>query len=282
MKTATPKHEDWIVRLCRHIEANAQESLTLAELSRVAGVSAHHLQRRFTAAVGISPKQYQDACRLGTLRQQLRTGLRVSDAIQEAGFGSDSRVYEKSNAQLGMTPAQYAKGGAGLAISWATQKTSLGLLMLAATDRGICSVQLGDSRDALLAGLQQEFPRAAITPMPASAATQFARWMQTLQALLDGSRAEAGLPLDIGGTAFQRRVWQYLQKIPCGETRSYAQVAAAIGAPGSARAVGTACGSNRIALLIPCHRVLRGDGGDGGYRWGIERKRELLRRERGQ
>lgn len=267
-------------RLCRYIEAHADERLTLADLARVGGISASHLQRRFTAEVGISPKQYQEACRLGTLKQRLRRGVRVSDAVQDAGFGSDSRVYEKSDAKLGMTPAQYARGGRGLAISWASARTPLGVLLLAATDRGICSVQLGDDVETLCAELEREFPQATISRMSKRAALPFAQWMDALRAGLAGEPLRADLPLDIRGTAFQVKVWRYLQTIPRGETRSYAEVARAIGAPGASRAVGSACGSNRIALLIPCHRVLRGDGGDGGYRWGLARKRELLRRER--
>lgn len=272
--------DDWLVRLCRHIEAHAAEKLTLADLARFSGVSSAHLQKKFTAALGISPKQYQDACRLGTLKQQLRGARRVSDAVQDAGFGSDSRVYEHSARKLGMTPGQYARGGDQLAISWASSDTALGTLLLAATDHGICSVQLGDALPPLLAALTAEFPRARISAMPAQSAARFSQWMQALQAMLAGTAPAPELPLDIHGTVFQRKVWHYLQTIPRGETRSYAEVAAAIGAPGAARAVGSACGHNRIALLIPCHRVLRGDGGDGGYRWGVARKRALLARER--
>lgn len=270
----------WLTRLCRHIEAHAQERLTLTDLARFSGVSGSHLQKRFRAALGISPKQYQDACRLGTLKQQLRNVRRVSDAVQDAGFGSDSRVYEHSARKLGMTPGQYARGGEELPISWASTETPLGTLLLAATDHGICSVQLGDALPPLLTALAAEFSRARISVMPPASAAQFSLWMTALKDMLAGGGPLPKLPLDIRGTVFQRKVWQYLQTIPCGETRSYAEVAAAIGAPGAARAVGSACGHNRIALLIPCHRVLRGDGGDGGYRWGVARKRALLARER--
>lgn len=266
--------------LCRHIEAHADQQLTLATLAARCGLSPSHLQRRFTALIGISPREYQQACRLGTLKQRLRGGARVSDAVQDAGFGSDSRVYESADATLGMTPARYARGGDGVEISFATANTPLGVLLLAATDRGICSVQLGDDEAALAQALAAEFPRGDIVPMPESSRALFAQWMAALREYLAGGPLRGDLPLDLQGTAFQQRVWRYLQTIPRGETRSYAEVARAIGAPGASRAVGSACGSNRVALLVPCHRVLRGDGGDGGYRWGVARKRQLLAMER--
>lgn len=267
--------------LCRHIETHAGERLSLADLAAHSGLSASHLQRRFTALIGISPHEYQQACRLGTLKERLRAGVRVSDAVQDAGYGSDSRVYEKSNATLGMTPAQYARGGGGLEISFATADTPLGALLIAATDRGICSVQLGDDAAVLHRALLREFPQARIAAMPERARAAFDSWLDALRVFLAGGKLRQDLPLDLRGTVFQQKVWRYLQTIPRGETRSYADVARAIGAPGAARAVGSACGSNRIALLIPCHRVLRGDGGDGGYRWGVARKRRLLTIERG-
>ena len=211
-----------------------------------------------------------------------RKTSRTTTAIQ-AGFGSGSRVYERASTRLGMTPGQYRKGGAGVEISWATTSTALGLLMMAATDRGLCSIQMGDSERVLLRQLTAEFPNAVITPMqPRSKAprNQFRAWMLALAAHLEKSQALPELPLDIRGTAFQMQVWNYLLRIPAGELRSYTEVAQAIGRPAAVRAVASACAKNRIAIIVPCHRVIRGDGGLGGYRWGLARKRTLIEQER--
>lgn len=273
-----------VIAPCRHIDAHSDEKITLADLARCAGLAesqASRLQRRFTAQVGVSPRDYQQACRQAVLKKSLRIDQRVTDAVREVGYGSDSRVYERSHVTLGMTPAQYARSACSLDISCATEKTILGSLLLAATDCGICSVQLGDDESSLRAELAREFPGATIHHMPADMHRHFSAWMQILHEMLAGNAVSAaGLPVDIRGTAFQQKVWKHLQTIPRGETRSYAEVAHAINAPGAARAVGSACGNNRIALIIPCHRVLRGDGGDGGYRWGLQRKQKLLAAER--
>jgi len=278
--------------LCRHIESHVSAqgdtgttgSLSLAALGRCAGLSPYHLQRTFKAVVGVTPREYADACRLNLLKDGLRSARSVTHAIHDAGFGSSSRVYERASTHLGMTPKQYRQGGKGMTISWATVDTALGLLMMAATDRGLCSVQIGDDQDELAARLAYEFPGASIRSMKASQSEkqtgQFAAWMQALKDHLSSVSLRLDLPLDIQGTAFQMKVWRYLMRIPAGEVRSYSEVARAIGKASAVRAVAGACARNRIAIVIPCHRVIRGDGGMGGYRWGIERKRGLIAQER--
>lgn len=265
--------------LCRHIETHSDETLNLAALGREAGVSPFHLQRSFKAIVGVTPREYAEACRLKALRRGLRERTSVTEAIHGAGYGSGSRVYERAASRLGMTPGQYRRGGEGVEISWAVQRTALGLLMMAATDRGLCSVQMGDSERVLLRELAAEFPGAALRPMPPRGREQLRSWMRALAAHLDRNEPLPGLPLDIRGTAFQMKVWNYLLRIPPGAVHSYTEVAQAIGHPAAVRAVAGACARNRIAIVVPCHRVLRGDGGLGGYRWGLERKRALLGRE---
>jgi len=265
-------------KLCRYIREHAAESLTLERLSEVAGLSPTHLQRVFTESIGVSPKVYAEACRLQTLRGLLRRRP-VGEAIEEAGFGSASRVYEKVDGRLGMTPDQYRKGGRGLAISYAWTNSALGPVMMAATDRGVCFVQFGESSSQLLARLTAEYPRAEIAA--AEASSELEGWLTALSAHLAGDiRTFQELPLDVAGTAFQMKVWRYLQTIPSGEVQSYAEVAEGIGAPTAVRAAASACARNSIAVLIPCHRVLRGTGALGGYRWGLDRKRALLDAER--
>lgn len=266
--------------LCRYIEAHAQEPLSLEALGRRVHLSPFHLQRQFKIAIGVTPKQYVEACRLRALRKGLRAGDAVTRAIHDAGYGSASRVYERVSTRLGMTPRQYRAGGAGVAISHASAQTSLGLLMIGATDRGLCFVQFGDSGQELLEMLRAEYPGAQLAPMNAERRSEFDAWMQVLGEYLQSGGAAPDLPLDLRGTAFQMKVWSYLQKIPTGEVKSYAEVAQAIGAPKAVRAVASACAANRVALLVPCHRVIRGDGGLGGYKWGLERKRTLIDRER--
>jgi AraC family transcriptional regulator of adaptative response/methylated-DNA-[protein]-cysteine methyltransferase len=266
--------------LARQIEANPEQPFRLAQLAQRAGYSPFHLQRNFKAIIGSTPKEYQTAARLRTLKQELRKDAPVSDAIYQAGFGSGSRVYEKTDGQLGMTPSEYRSGGKGLTISYASGRTPLGLLMIGATDRGICFLQFGDNDRALQAELRRQFPAAAVQAMPAAYEEQFESWMAALNRHLRGLEPRLDLPLDVRGTAFQLIVWRYLQKLPYGEVRSYSEVAEAIGKPSAARAVARACASNSVALLIPCHRVVRGTGELGGYRWGVQRKRVLLDTER--
>ena len=266
--------------LCRYIERHVDERLTLADLARQASVSSFHLQRSFKALVGVSPKAYAEACRLDHFKRELRAGKSVTDATYEAGFGSSSRVYERIDTRLGMTPRQYREQGSGVAISSATTTTSLGLMMIAATDRGLCFIQFGADEAALAEALRREYPQASIAPMREEQREVFDRWMRALSSHLEGHSRDVDLPLDIRGTAFQMKVWRYLQKIPYGEVQSYGEVAAGIGEPTAVRAVANACARNRLAVAIPCHRVIRGTGELGGYRWGLELKRTLIDVER--
>ena len=236
----------------------------------------HRLLRAFKRVLGITPQQYRDARRVARFKHELKRRPHVSPAVYEAGYGSSSRVYERSDAQLGMTPATYARGGAGAEIAFAVVPCSLGRLLVAATPRGVCRVSLGDNTATLEADLAVEFPAAHIFKDQLTLEST----VTAILAYLDGSEPHLDLPLDIRATAFQRRVWQELQKIPYGETRSYAEVAKRIGQPTASRAVARACATNPAALVIPCHRVVRESGDLGGYRWGADRKRALLERER--
>lgn len=268
-----------IASVCEFIRGHATERLPLAALAARAGLSPFHFQRTFKAAVGITPRQFQDSCRLEALKARLRAG-RVTEAIYEAGYGSSSRVYERAGTHLGMTPASYGAGGRGASISYATVASPLGRMMIAATGRGLCFVQFAASDLELLAMLEREYPAAQRAPMPSPYRGEFRRWIENLNAHLAGREPRLDLPVDVRATAFQTQVWDYLRRIPAGATASYAAVAAGIGRPGSARAVARACAANRVALAIPCHRVIRGDGGLGGYRWGVDRKQALLDAER--
>ncbi|HEV7491295.1 MAG TPA: methylated-DNA--[protein]-cysteine S-methyltransferase, partial [Rhodanobacteraceae bacterium] len=262
------------------IVRDADQPLSLKRLAAAVGVSPFHFQRSFKAIVGLTPKECQEAERVRRLKSGLKSASSVTSAIYDAGFGSSSRVYERVDTRLGMTPLQYRQGGRGLSISHATSKTPFGFLMIGATDRGICFIQFGHNEKELERQLIAEYPQAMHAPMPEAAAATFAAWMRALGAYLEGSTRSLELPLDVRGTAFQMRVWRYLQTIPYGEVQSYAEVARGIGRPTSARAVAQACASNAVALAIPCHRVIRGNGELGGYRWGLSRKRTLLDRER--
>jgi AraC family transcriptional regulator of adaptative response/methylated-DNA-[protein]-cysteine methyltransferase len=279
MPTMTPHRQDTHLALAErvrdYIDGHADEPLPLARLALEAGVSPAHLQRTFTRIVGLSPKQYQEQIRLGALKSALRDGRTVSSATYEAGFASGRRVYEAAGEALGMTPGVYRRGGAGATIHHTAVPTTLGMLLVAVTERGICGVSLGDDEAALLAALRAEFPAAELV----RAADASDRLIDSVVAHVEG-RGDAGeLPLDIRATAFQWQVWRALQRIPEGATRSYQAVATELGRPTAARAVARACASNRVAVLVPCHRVVRGDGELGGYRWGIARKAALLARE---
>ncbi len=272
--------ETRIRKACELIARNADQPLSLKRIASDVGMSPFHFQRRFKAIVGLTPKELQEAERVRRFKTGLKSGSSVTAAIYDAGFGSSSRVYERVDTRLGMTPLQYRQGGRGLAISHAASRTPLGCLMIGATDRGICFIQFGDSEKELERQLVAEYPRAAHAPMPPAHAATFATWMRALSAYLEGGTRALDLPLDVRGTAFQMRVWRYLQTIPYGEVQSYSEVARGIGRPTAARAVAQACAHNAIALAIPCHRVIRGNGELGGYRWGLARKRTLIDRER--
>ena len=249
----------------------------LSELAAAAGLSRFHFQRLFTGLLGVPPRVFADARRVARLKQGLRSGIGVAQAGYDAGFGSSSRVYEQAAARLGMTPATYARGGAGVELRHASCPSPLGHVLVAATAKGIAAVYLGDDEQALLRDLKAEFPSATIT-----AAGGLQDWLAEIVARLGGAAPSARLPLDVRATAFQQRVWTALAAIPPGETRTYAEIAASLGVPKGQRAVGRACATNPVAVIVPCHRAVRGDGGLGGYRWGLERKQKLLAAEKGE
>lgn len=261
----------------QHIERHADETLTLKAMAKKSGYSAAHLQKAFTAQLGSSPKAYQAALRRQELKRQLKSGVSVSDAIYGSGYGSPSRVYEKLGASIGMTPKQYREGGRGVTIYYHSGQLHAGSITIGATDRGICFLQFGKGKQ----DIAEEFPNAELLPMPKQNQPQFDAWIAAINRHVCGKQTTLDIPLDVHGTPFQLMVWRYLQTIPVGEVRSYKQVAHAIGKPDAVRAVGTACGRNNVSIIIPCHRVLRGDGHLGGYRWGLDHKRALLAMEKG-
>jgi AraC family transcriptional regulator of adaptative response/methylated-DNA-[protein]-cysteine methyltransferase len=253
--------------------------MTLDVLGVEAGLSPYHLQRKFKASIGLTPAQYIRERKSERLKGELKRGETVSRATYGAGYGSSSRVYEDAGARLGMTPATYRGGGVGMHIDYVIARTSLGALLVAATERGVCAVTLGDDATTLESALAKEYP-AATRERVTAPASSLGAWVAEIVAGLDGERARPDVPLDLQASAFQWKVWRELQNIPFGETRTYSEVANAIGSPKSARAVANACASNRVALVVPCHRVVRLGGELGGYRWGVERKRRLLEKER--
>ena len=270
-----------IREICRFIDANADEALTLDALAAMAATSKYHFARRFKSVVGVTAKQYLEAARLRRLKAGLKAESSIDAAVYGAGYGSPSRVYEKAARNLGMTPAQYRAAGKGVAISYALLETPVGLMMIGATDRGICFAQFGDSPGELLERLSAEYASAGIAEMEKPYHPDFARWVEAIARHIAGERPNLDLPLDVRATAFQMRVWRYLQSIPYGDVQSYGEVAAGIGYPSAARAVASAIASNPVALVVPCHRVIRQSGALGGYRWGEARKRTLLDIERG-
>jgi AraC family transcriptional regulator of adaptative response/methylated-DNA-[protein]-cysteine methyltransferase len=266
---------DGVKAICRFIEQHLDEPLTLARLGKEFQQSPFHLQRRFKAVLGITPREYADSCRLRSLKRSLQSGDSVTRAMYDAGYGSSSRLYEKTASQLGMTPDKYRRGAIAAAIRYACADSPLGRMLIAATERGICSIQFARSDGELIEGLKREFPFAVRKVDEGGLRS----WASALLKHMRGRDLDSSLPLDIRATAFQRRVWTYLQSIPFGATRSYSQVAKGIGRPTAVRAVARACATNPVAVAIPCHRVVREDGSMGGYRWGIERKKALLEME---
>jgi len=260
-----------VEKVCRYIDANPDQPVKLEALGRAIGLSPFHLQRTFKAVTGITPRAYADWRRLETLKTGLRSGNSVTRSLYDAGYGSSSRLYEGATAKLGMTPARYGKRGAGVTIRYTIARTAIGKMLLATTNKGICAVQFGESNRALEEALRSEFPEADLKREDRDLADR----VQAIDARIEGKQA-AELPLDIRATAFQRLVWEHLRAIPYGATRSYREVAKRIGRPKAARAVARACATNPIAVAIPCHRVVRESGKEGGYRWGLERKRKLL------
>lgn len=269
------KHAALVAQACRRIEA-AEQPPSLDDLARQAGLSPFHFHRVFKAVTGLTPKAYADAQRAQAVRTTLARGTSsVTDAIFDAGFNANSRFYEHADAMLGMKPTQYRAGGMDARIEFAIGESSLGAILVARSQRGVCAISLGSDADALLRELQDRFPRAELIGGDAD----FERLVAQVVGLIEQPNLGIDLPLDVRGTAFQQRVWQALRQIPSGETASYAQIAQRIGSPKSVRAVAGACAANTLAVAIPCHRVVRSDGALSGYRWGVERKRELLSRE---
>ncbi len=271
---------DLIHDVCRYVEDHSDEALTLAELASLASMSRFHFARTFKAVVGVTPKQYLATVRLCKLKDGLGKARSIDRAALDAGYGSTSRIYERAASSLGMTPAQYRRGGEGVSISYASFPTPIGVMMIGATDRGICFVGFGDAAEELLERLRAEYRNAHVEPMREPYHADFVAWVDAISRHLAGEIPRPELPLDIHATAFQMRVWKYLQTIPSGDVASYGEVASAIGSPNGARAVARACAQNPAAVLIPCHRVIRGSGDLGGYRWGIARKRGLIDKER--
>ncbi|HUK91189.1 MAG TPA: bifunctional DNA-binding transcriptional regulator/O6-methylguanine-DNA methyltransferase Ada [Blastocatellia bacterium] len=266
--------------ICRFIEEHSDDTLKLSDLAARAGLSPFHFQRSFKAIVGLTPKQYLEAERVKKLKGSLRSSKDVAEAVYDAGYGSSSRVYERADTRLGMTPNQYRKGGHGVTITYVAVESPVGLMMVGATDRGLCFVQFGETEADLFAALEREYPSAKLEPMKKPCHPDFQKWIDALTAHLAGAQPRVSLPLDIRATAFQMRVWNYLQSIPYGHVQSYGEVAAGIGQPAAVRAVARACATNPVAVVIPCHRVIRGTGELGGYRWGLSRKRTLIDQER--
>jgi AraC family transcriptional regulator of adaptative response/methylated-DNA-[protein]-cysteine methyltransferase len=276
LPATVPPAIERVRRACAAIASRPDERVTLSGLARAIGGSPYHLLRTFQRVLGVSPREYADACRLGCLKAALRNGEGVASATYMAGYGSGSRVYERAPASLGMTPAAYAGGGAGADVRYALVASPLGRLLVAATPRGVCAVKIGDTDRALELDLRAEYPAARI----AKDDGQLEAWTRTILGSFRPGAPDPRLPLAVRATAFQRRVWRELQRIPRGTTRSYSDVARRIGRPGAARAVARACATNPVAVVVPCHRVVREDGALGGYHWGVERKRSLLENER--
>jgi AraC family transcriptional regulator of adaptative response/methylated-DNA-[protein]-cysteine methyltransferase len=265
-----------VQRAAHHLAQFAEDSVRLDALARALGTTQATLRRAFLQVTGLNPRELAEALRIKRFKAMLRAGKTITDALYETGYGSSSRVYERSNAQLGMTPATYRKGGQGMKIGYTIAKSPLGKVLVAATERGVSAVYLGDAENTLVAELREEYPRAGI----ALAKDVFQRWVREIVMRIEGKRSRLELPLDLQATAFQRRVWQELQQIPRGRTRTYSQVARALGQPKAVRAVARACATNPVSIVVPCHRVIREDGALAGYRWGLSRKKQLLAQER--
>lgn len=276
-----------VARICREIESrifsnadagSGENRLTLAALSSTAGISPHQLERAFRRVMGITPRQYADAQRMRHLKSSLRKGDDVTTALYDAGYGSSSRLYERAPSQLGMTPATYRQGGAGMQIHYTIVASPLGRLLVGATSEGISALYLGEADAALESALRKEYPRAEIR-RDTSGSKNLGGWVDQILAHLRGKEPQLDLPTDVQATAFQRRVWEELRRIPYGATRTYTEVARSIGRPAAIRAVARACATNPVSVVVPCHRVVRQDGNLAGYRWGLERKQALLEHE---
>jgi len=265
-----------VQRAAEQLAESTEEAVRLGTLAKTLGTTQATLRRAFRQVTGLQPRELAEALRIKRFKAMLRAGKSITDALYETGYGSSSRVYERSNAQLGMTPATYRKGGKGMKIGYTIAKSPLGKVLVAATERGVSAVYLGDAESALISELREEYPRAEIAPAPDA----YQRWVREIVQRIEGKQPRMELPLDLQATAFQRRVWQELQRIPRGRTRTYSQVARSLGQPKAVRAVARACATNPVSIVVPCHRVIREDGALAGYRWGISRKEQLLAQER--
>jgi len=268
------------IELARYIATQADQTLTLETLAQRVHLSPSRFQRVFKSIFGVSPKKFQQAARSDRFKVLLRAGADITDAIYEAGYGSSSRVYGQPMHGIGMTPKRYRAGGKGETLSWACRDTVLGPILMAATDRGVCFAQFGSDCAALRAQLKAEFPQAELQPYRGETTLQLDHWIDALNAYIQNQQPRPDIPLDLRGTAFQIKVWEFLLSLKDGDVISYSELAQGIDKPRAVRAAASACAANRIAVLVPCHRILRGDGGLGGYRWGLERKRSLLDAER--
>ncbi len=268
------RHAEAAAKACRIIESS-ETSPALETLANAVGLSRFHFQRIFKNAIGVTPREYAAAKRSGTVKSNLRSNGTITEAIYGAGFSSSSRFYERADEILGMTPSEYRNGGSGVAIRFAIAKSTLGLVLVAGTVRGICAIRFGEDRATLEEELRRDFSRASVE----KADEEFKKWVTGVVAQIEQPSRTFDPPLDIRGTAFQQRVWQALREIPLGKTASYTEVAARIGRPAAVRAVAGACAANPVAVIVPCHRVVRSDGGLSGYFWGVDRKRKLLERE---
>lgn len=264
--------QELIKSVCRYIEQHLDEPVTLARLGAEFRQSPFHLQRTFKAVLGITPKEYADSCRMRGFRQKLKAGHSVTRAMHDAGYSSTSRLYSRTSSELGMEPAKYRRGAIATPIRYSFSESPIGRMLIAATDKGVCSIQFADSEEELEQGLKHEFPFALRRRDDDGMANLAGQVVQRIS----GAESSSSLPLDIQATAFQRRVWSHLQSIGFGKTQSYTQVAKAIRRPSAVRAVARACATNPVAIAIPCHRVLRSNGDLGGYRWGLQRKKTLL------
>ena len=270
-----PAQMDAVRRACAMIDAAEDSPPTLEALARAVGIGATHFQKLFKRATGVSPRQYAEGRRVAKVKALLRQGEPVTAALYEAGYGSSRGLYETAHATLGMTPATYKKGGVGAVIGYAFGRSAQGEVLVAATPQGVCFVALGQSRGTLLGELKGDFPAADLSEDEG----RLGAWLAEVLRRIDGAPPAAALTLDVRCTAFQRRVWQALTEIPLGQTRTYSELAVELGAPKAQRAVGRACATNPVSILVPCHRAVREDGGLGGYRWGLKRKQALLKAE---
>ena len=274
-----PKHQDparaLVQQVAEAVSNSSEDALRISSLAARLGTSPVRLRRAFRRVTGLSPKEFEQALRLNRFKHMLREGTSITDALYGCGYGSSSRLYEKTNAQLGMTPAAYRKGGEGMQIGYTLANTSLGKVLVGMTERGVSAVYLGETERALVEALRKEYPKAEIV----RSSGEHENWLKEIVRRVEGDTPKMDPPLDLQATAFQRRVWQELQKIPRGTTTTYTAVARALGKPRSVRAVARACATNPVSIVVPCHRVVRTDGNLAGYRWGLQRKQKLLERE---